>query len=402
MLFWTIVKISLLSLTTNKLRSFLAMLGIIIGVGSVIAMLAIGAGAQAQVMDRMTAMGTNLLIIRPGTRGHRGVASGSSQDLTVDEARSILNNVDGIESLAPVVQGSSQVKYLSNNARGSITGTSVSYFTIRNFTVEKGRGFTEAEEKMSARVAILGPAIAETLFEQEEPLGQDFKIGNMNFEVIGILKEKGDQGWYNPDEQIIVPYTTAMKRLFGLANLREIDVQVVDGLDVDVVLADITEELRRLHRIKPGAEDDFNVRNQAELLETATEMTQIFTVLLGGIAGISLLVGGIGIMNIMLVTVTERTREIGIRKAIGAKNRDILKQFLIEAVLMCGLGGVMGVVLGTAIAKGVEQASGFGTVVSPLSVVIALSFSAGIGIFFGYYPARKAALLNPIDALRYE
>jgi len=401
MLFWTIIKVALKSLLANKLRTFLAMLGIIIGVGAVISMLAMGAGAQKQVMERISAMGTNLLMIRPGQHGSHGVTSGSRQNLTVDDATAIMK-IKGVFQIAPVVQGNAQVKYYNQNTRIAVMGSSPTYFTARNFDIGRGRSFTEGEVDSMMRVAVLGPTTVENLFQDEDPLGQTIKVNGINFQVVGVTKSKGDQGWFNPDDQAIVPYTTAMKQLFGLNYLREIDIQAVDGANLTKVQEDITSLLRQRHRLQPEAQDDFNIRNQAEIVATATNVTQTFTFLLGGIASISLLVGGIGIMNIMLVTVTERTREIGIRKAIGAKNRDIMLQFLIEAIVLSALGGLIGIALGVGGASMIAKLSQFKTFVQLPSVLLALSFAAAVGIFFGYYPARRAALLDPIEALRYE
>jgi len=404
MLFWTIIKVALKSLFANKLRSFLAMLGIIIGVAAVISMLALGSGAQAQVMERFSAMGSNLLIVRPGQRrGHGGARVGTYQNLTLEDAAAIVAEVTSVKQLAPVVRGGAQFKYYNKNAQAMIIGSSITYFSIRNFEVERGRPFTEVEAERMAKVAVLGSATVENLFDKDsDPIGETIKIKGLNFRVIGVLKSKGDQGWYNPDDQAIIPYTTAMKQLLGTDRLREIDIQVVQGYNQTKAQEEVSAVLRRRHGIQPDAENDFSVFNQAELIETVTDVTKTFTILLGSIAGISMLVGGIGIMNIMLVTVTERTREIGIRKAIGAKDRDILSQFLIEAVLMSGLGGITGVIAGIGGAKFVENAMEFDTLVEPSSVILALSFSAAVGIFFGFYPARRAAKLDPIEALRYE
>jgi putative ABC transport system permease protein len=402
MLFWTIIKVALKSLVANKLRTLLAMLGIIIGVGAVISMLGMGAGAQKQVLERISQMGTNLLIIRPAQRGSMGVMSGTQQNLTVEDAEALLREIPSIRQVAPVVSGNAQVKYFNKNARVSTVGTSVTYFPVRNFEVEKGRSFTEGEVENMSRVAVIGPTTAETLFETDNPLGKIIKINNINFRVEGVLKSKGDQGWFNPDDQVLIPYTTAMKQLFGQDYLREIDVQAKTGADLTQVQEEVTAVLRRRHRILPGAPDDFSIRNQADIIDTASEVSKTFTVLLGSIASISLLVGGIGIMNIMLVTVTERTREIGVRKAIGAKDRDILRQFLLEAMLMTGLGGVLGVGVGIGAAKLIGALTQFSTEVNMSSIILALVFSAGVGIFFGYYPARRAAQLDPIEALRYE
>jgi putative ABC transport system permease protein len=402
MLFWTIVKVALKSLSANKLRSFLAMLGIIIGVGSVISMLALGTGAQKQVMERISLMGTNLLVVRPGQRGSRGAQTGTQRNLVPDDAMAILSEVSGVSQVAPVVSAAAQLKRFNKNARTIVIGSTLTYFPIRNFEIEHGRAFTESESETMARVAVIGPVTVENLFGAGEPVGQTIKINGINFRVIGILKSKGDQGWFNPDDQAIIPYTTAMKQLFGLDHLREIDIQVADGVDTGKVKEATSALLRRRHRLQADAADDFYIRSQAEMVEMASSVTRTFTILLGGIASISLLVGGIGIMNIMLVTVTERTREIGVRKAIGARDRDILRQFLLETLILSGLGGLFGVAFGACVAKVVSETTQFSTVVEASSILLALSFSAAVGIFFGYYPARRAAMLDPIEALRYE
>jgi len=402
MLFWTIVKVAVNCLTANKVRSLLSMLGIIIGVAAVISMLALGSGAQKQILDRVTAMGADLLIIRPGQSGRRGVMTGTAESLTLEDAEAVLQRVPQVEMLSPVVQGNSQFKYSNQNTRANVMGTGVTYLPIRNYSVEKGRMFTEGETDRMARVAVLGPTTVENLFGTEDPLHKDVRIDGVNFRVIGVLKAKGDQGWFNPDDQAIIPYTTAMKQLMGVDSLREIDVQMANSADFEKVQGEVEEVLRRQHRILPGEDDDFHVRNMAEMAETATSVSRTFTVLLGSVAAISLLVGGIGIMNIMLVTVTERTREIGVRKAIGAKDRDVLIQFLLEAVMMSGLGGLIGIALGIGGATAIARFSQFQTVVDLPSVLVAFVFAASVGIFFGFYPARRAAALNPIEALRYE
>ena len=403
MLLWMILKVALRSLAANKLRSILAMLGVIIGVGAVIAMLAIGAGARQQILSRLTALGTNLLTIRPGQRGFMGVMSGTQQNLTVDDALAIVREVEGVKQVAPAVGSSVQVKYMSRNTRTMVTGTTVTYLPMRSFEIDAGEAFTEAMVDGSARVAVLGPQTATDLFGVEDPVGKTIKIRGINFRVLGVLKPKGDQGWFNPDDQVIIPLTTAMKQLFGVDYVREINVQVNEDADISRVQNDILALLRRRHRIQEGMPDDVNIRNQAEMLAAFTESSRTFTVLLGSIAGISLLVGGIGIMNIMLVSVTERTREIGIRKAIGARDRDILRQFLIEALIMSGVGGLLGVALGVGGARVIGSLSNqFPTLVQVESVALALAFSAAVGVFFGYYPAWRAARLDPIEALRYE
>ena len=316
--------------------------------------------------------------------------------------KAILEKAPGVYQVAPVVRGSSQVKYFNKNIQISVIGSSMTYFPIRNYRIEKGRSFTETEVDRTARVAVIGSTTAKNLFGEKNPVGESIKIKGINFTVVGVTKEKGSRGWRNPDDQVTVPYTTAIKQLFGLDYIQEIDIQAADSAALEKVQEASGAILRRQHRLAERMPDDFHLHNQADIIETASEVTQTFTFLLGGIACISLLVGGIGIMNIMLVTVTERTREIGIRKAIGAKDRDILLQFLIEAIILSCFGGIIGVALGIGASRMIEEWTQFVTVAKLSSILLALSFSAAIGIFFGYYPARRAALLDPIEALRYE
>ncbi len=403
MYFWVLVKVALFSLLANKLRSFLAVLGVIIGVGAVIAMLGIAAGAKSQVLSTISAMGTNLLVVRPGQMGTGGVLTGTRQNLTVEDAKAILAEVPEVSRVSPAVQGRCQLKYMERNTGTTVQGVAVPYLPIRNFEVEKGRLFTDAEEDRQSHVVILGPVTAENLFgKEEDPIGATVKVNGVNFQVIGVTKAKGDQGWFNPDDSAVMPYTTAMKQVFGLTYIREIDVQCSQEKDLNLVQDKVLALIRQRHRVRPEMPDDVEIRNQADLINTASTVTRTFTVLLGAVASISLLVGGIGIMNIMLVTVTERTREIGVRKAIGAKDRDILRQFLFEAIFMSGIGGVIGVAAGVGAAKAVAAATSFTTVLQPQSMIMAMLFAVAVGVFFGYYPARRAALLNPIDALRYE
>jgi len=403
MYFWVLVKVALYSLVANKLRSFLAVLGVIIGVGAVIAMLGIAAGAKTQVLSTISAMGTNLLVVRPGQMGSGGVLTGTRQNLTVEDAQAILAEVPEVTRVSPAVQNRCQLKYMERNTGTMVQGVAVPYLPIRNFEVEKGRLFTDAEEDRQSHVIILGPVTVSNLFpKDEDPIGATVKVNGVNFQVIGVTKAKGDQGWFNPDDSAVIPYTTAMKQVFGLTYIREIDVQCRNEEDLVPAQDKITALLRQRHRVRPEMPDDVEIRNQADLINTASTVTRTFTILLGAVASISLLVGGIGIMNIMLVTVTERTREIGVRKAIGAKDRDILRQFLFEAIFMSGIGGVIGVAAGVGAAKAIAYATSFTTVLQPQSMLMAMLFSVGVGVFFGYYPARRAAQLNPIDALRYE
>jgi len=402
MLFWIIVRTALKSLLANKLRSFLAMLGIIIGVGAVISMLALGAGAQQQVIEQFSAMGSNLLIIKPGQNGSGGVKSGVWASLKLEDATAILKELPAVTAVAPVVSGGVQLKYMEQNTRTNAVGCAITWPRMRNFDLADGRIFTDDETDRSARVAVIGPLAAENIFGESSPLNQVVKLNGINFTVVGIFKPKGDQGWFNPDDQIVVPYTTAMHQLFGLTYVREIDIQSAENTDLSQLQADVTQMLRRRHRIQEGATEDFTIRNQADLLEARLAASRVFEVLLGSVAGISLVVGGIGIMNIMLVTVTERTREIGVRKAVGARNRDILRQFLIESTLMSGVGGALGAGAGVAAARIIGNCTSFVVLVRPQSAVIAISVSAAVGIFFGLYPAYRASLLDPIEALRYE
>lgn len=402
MLFWTTFKVALRSLKVNKLRTLLSMLGIVIGVAAVIAMLAVGAGAQKSVLDDVTSLGANLMMVMPGLGMRGGVRGGAEQTLTLDDAETILRDIEAVHMVSPVVQGNAQFKYYGENTESSIMGVSTTYFAIRDLTIEKGRSFTSSEVNRRAKVVILGSETVETLFGDNEPIGEDITIGGVTFEVVGTLKEKGSFGPFSFDDVAIVPYTTAMTRLLGVNYLGEIDLQIDGKADQAVVQGELETLLRKRHGIRPGQDDDFHVRNMAEMVEMVTSVTQTFSLLLGSVAAISLVVGGIGIMNIMLVTVTERTREIGIRKAIGAKDRDILVQFLIESVLLSGVGGLIGVGTGLGVAQSVNALSTFTTVVQPASVFLALFFAAGIGVFFGFYPARRAALLDPVEALSYE
>ncbi|MDR3210505.1 MAG: ABC transporter permease [Planctomycetota bacterium] len=403
-----LAKVGLNSLLANKLRSFLAVLGIIIGVGAVISMLALGAGTRESILSRVSSLGTNLLIIRPGQAGRRGVMSGPAQTLTLEDAKAIVESVDSVLWVAPVVAGTGQLKYFNKNVSVSLSGVTASYFQVRGFEVDRGRSFTGLETDQGGRVVVLGSTTAQNLFGDTYPIGETIKVRGVNHQVIGVLKSRGDQGWYNPDDQALIPLPTAMKQVMGTERLREIDLVGVEGSENKPIIKEVSQLLRRRHHLVGSAEDDFNVQDQAEVVEMASSFSSTLTILLGSLAGISLLVGGIGIMNIMLVTVAERTREIGLRKAIGAKERDILGQFLFESVLVSGAGGILGVLFGVGLAVLIPHAarilSGaeFSTLVEIDSIILALVVSAGVGIFFGYYPARRAAKLDPVEALRHE
>ena len=398
-----ISKVALTALNRNKMRSFLTALGIIIGVGAVIAMVSIGQGAKADVERRFEEMGTNLLTIRPGSsdfRGRRG-GGGSVQTLTEADAEAILESCDAVEFMSPSVNTRSQVIYQSKNWNTSIYGTGHNYPEVRKWEISDGQYFTDSQVRGGQKVCILGAEVNQNLFEGNPAIGQVIRINRIPFRVIGVMAAKGESGFWNQDDVIFIPYTTAKMRLLGIQHIQSIDVSAYTGR-TEEAQTQIEELLRIRHKIAPGAEDDFNVRDMTDIAESAAESTQILTLLLGGIASISLLVGGIGIMNIMLVSVTERIREIGIRMSVGARERDILRQFLTEAIVLSMLGGILGIALGIGSSRLIDHFSQMTTVVSVGAIVLAFLFAGSVGVFFGYYPARKASKLDPIDALRYE
>jgi len=400
------IKIALKALGRNKMRSFLTALGIIIGVGAVIAMVSIGQGAKAEVEKRFTQMGTNLLFVRPGSssfRGRHGGSSSSNQNLTEADAEAILENCDAVNYISPNVNSRAQIIYQNKNWNTSIYGTGHNYPLIRNWEIEEGEFFTEQLVRSAQKVCVLGSEVNQNLFEGANPLGQIIRMNKIPFRVIGTMESKGESGgWFNRDDVIFIPYTTAQMRLLGIDHIQSVDVSAISMARSAEAMAQIEELLRIRHKIAPGAEDDFNVRNMADIAEGASEATQILTILLGGIASISLLVGGIGIMNIMLVSVTERIREIGIRMSMGAREKDILYQFLTEAIVLSTLGGLLGITLGVGSSQLISHFADMTTMVSFGSIALAFIFAASVGIFFGFYPAWKASKLDPIDALRYE
>jgi len=404
MLIWDLFKMALRSLIANKLRTFLTTLGIIIGVASVISMIAIGEGAKKQTLSTISKFGTNIISVKPGRKKKRHVSSDRVVTLTLKDARAIESGVPLITGVAAQVYKSGQLKYANKNTNTTIKGTGKDYGRLANFTIDRGRYFNADEIRTFRQVVVLGATVIKNLFAEtdENPVGKTVKIDGKNYLVIGIMEAKGALSWYDPDDQVFIPVTTAQKRLFGMDHVQSIDVQAANIEDLEVIKEDIDRLLRLRHNIREGQDSDFHVQNSAQWLNSWGDAAKTFTYLLGGVAAISLMVGGIGIMNIMLVSVTERTREIGIRKAIGAKKREILEQFLIESVLMSFLGGGIGILLGLVIAKTVSKMGGWDTVVSLESILLAFGFSVGIGIFFGFYPANKAANMNPIDALRYE
>ncbi len=399
--------LALHALGQNKLRSTLTALGIIIGVGSLIALLAIGHGARAQVATRVASLGENLIQVTAGSLGRSAVklGLGTSLGLSVADAEAIRNEIPAVAAVSPEVKVKSQVVSGNRNWSPDIYGDSTDYFAIRRWAPSAGQIFTEQDERASAKVAVIGQQVVEELFaEDEDPVGQILRIRNVPFTVIGVLAPKGaSASGSDQDDSIIVPYTTAMKQLVKKeTGLRRIYIQAASLEAVPIVEEKIVRLLRQRHGLEDDGEDDFKVRSQLEIAQSATATARTMTLLLSLIASVSLIVGGIGIMNIMLVSVTERTREIGVRLALGAHRRDILRQFLIEAVLLSALGGFIGVATGAGGAKLLTALAEWPTLISPDAVLVAFVFSALVGIFFGFYPARKASRLDPIEALRYE
>jgi putative ABC transport system permease protein len=402
------IKISFRALWVNKMRSALTMLGIIIGVGAVIAMIAVGTGASQQISAQIASMGSNLLIILPGSTSAGGVrmGAGSQPTLSMGDAEAILRECPAVAEVGPVLGGVAQVVVGHLNWSTGVTGTTPGMLTVRDWPLASGRPFIDQDVKSATKVALLGQTVVDNLFGDQSPLGQTIRIKNVPFTVIGVLSVKGQsaQG-QDQDDVIYIPVTTAQKKLFGTqfpGMVRIIMVKAKSAEDLSAGERQINELLKQRHHIGPKQDNDFTVRNLTQIMQAAEQSTQVMTLLLGAIASVSLLVGGIGIMNIMLVSVTERTREIGIRMAIGAKTWDIRLQFIIEALTLSLIGGVMGIITGVSTAVILSSVSGWPTVVSVLSILLAFSFSGFIGIFFGFYPAYKASLLNPIDALRYE
>ena len=402
MLILDLFKMALRSLIANTMRTFLTALGMIIGVASVISMISIGEGARQQTLSTIEKFGTNIITIKPGRKKNRHVSSDTVKTLMLSDAEAIEKNIPLITGVAAQVYRSAQLKYGSKNTNTTVRGTGEQYLKLSNFTIERGRYFSKEEVRSIRKVAVIGSTVLKNLFGDRNPIGKEIKVNGNNYLIIGSTKPKGALSWFDPDDQIFIPVTTAQKRLFGLHHIQSIDVQAKKMEELEAIKKDIDLLLRLRHGIHEGEDSDFHVQNSSQWLNSWGDAAKTFTYLLGGIAGISLLVGGIGIMNIMLVSITERTKEIGIRMAIGAKKREIMEQFLIESVLISFIGGGLGILLGVIISQTVSKIGGWDTIVSTQSIILAFGFSVGIGIFFGFYPARKAANLNPIDALRYE
>jgi putative ABC transport system permease protein len=404
------IRIALRALRVNKLRSTLTMLGIIIGVAAVITMIAIGAGAQARVEEQIKALGSNLIMLLPGsvTAGGVRMGSGSRNTLTEDDAFAIQREIADVQASAPQLRGTGQVVAGNNNWSTVFYGVTPEYFEARNWVIATGKGFEPADLSGAAKVALLGETVTRNLFGDGDPIGQVIRIRKVPFTVIGTLQRKGQSLMgQDQDDVILMPISTARNRVLGGGVARQrivgaIFLKVREGADTKDVEGDIRSLLRQRHRLQPGADDDFTLRNLSEVLAAREESSRIMTLLLAAVASVSLLVGGIGIMNIMLVSVTERTREIGLRMAVGARARDILAQFLVEAVTLALIGGLLGIALGLGGSYLIAHLADWRVELRPDSVLLAVSFAAAVGVFFGFYPARKASRLLPIEALRYE
>jgi ABC-type antimicrobial peptide transport system permease subunit len=398
------------ALTTNLMRSILTMLGIIIGVAAVITMIAVGSGAQQRVEEQIKGLGSNIMLVLPGAQATAGVRLGAQtgQTLTEEDAKAIALDVPEVQAAAPTLRTSAQVVAGNSNWNSSVLGTTPEYFEVREWPLAEGRGFEAAELAGSGKVAILGQTVVDQLFNGGDPIDQTIRIKKVPLTVIGVLSRKGQNSiGQDQDDTIVVPLSTFRNRIQGMSGgklkrVGPINVKVREGQSMKAAEDNIRELLRQRHRLQPAQDDDFSVRNLTEMLQAQEESSRVMTLLLAAVAGVSLLVGGIGIMNIMLVSVTERTREIGLRMAVGARGRDILGQFLIEAVTLSLLGGAIGVLLGAAATLALAQLAGWQVALSVQSVALAVGFSAAVGVFFGYYPARRAAALLPIQALRYE
>jgi putative ABC transport system permease protein len=398
-------KLAWRALRRNPMRSALTALGIVVGVAAVIAMVAVGNGAKAQVEAQIASLGRNVIQIFSGSTTSSGIRTGwgGAGTLTVEDVEAIAREIPGVAGTSPEVRSVTQVVAENQNWATQVLGVSPEYFAIRQWALVEGDSFTERDVRAAAKVAVIGRTTAQQLFAGASPIGRIVRIKNVPFVVVGLLAPRGfSMHGTDQDDVLVLPYSSAMKRVLGVTTVRSITVQAATASLLDSVSEQITSLLRQRHRIGPGRDDDFTVRTQEDIAEAATETSRVMTTLLGAIAGVSLIVGGIGIMNIMLVSVTERTREIGIRMAVGARARDILTQFLLEAIALSMVGGAIGIALGIATAKVLSAVAEWPTVISAGPILVAFLFSAAVGIFFGFYPARKASRLDPITALRYE
>jgi putative ABC transport system permease protein len=402
-----VIRIALIAIRRNAVRSGLTMLGVIIGVASVIAMIALGSGARASIDQQIQSQGTNVIYVSSGSFGRgpgtaRGGA-GSITTLTLEDAQTIGREVPSVARLSPMVRSRAQVVAGNQNWNTSIEGGNEDYLAIRNWPIVSGENFTARDVLVAEKVALLGQTVANTLFPDQDPVGQIIRVKSLPFRVVGVLSPKGQGQWgQDQDDVLIAPYTTVQKKLAGITYIQQIALSATSSDIVEKAATDITRLLRQRHRIQDPADDDFTVRTVEEMAATRVEMAQTMTMLLMSVASVSLLVGGIGIMNIMLVSVTERTREIGLRMAVGARTRDILRQFLAEAISLSVAGGAVGVLLGLTVSRLLTTGLGWPTMITPSSIVVAFAFAGAVGVFFGFYPARKAAELDPIEALRYE
>lgn len=400
-----LLKAALKSIQKNKMRSILTALGIIIGVAAVIVMVAIGKGASARIQAQISSLGTDLLMIRPSysNRGGVNMGAGSFNRLTFDDVDKIREQATLVKAISPMVRSGGQVIGGGKNWNTSVNGVTPEYLYIRNYELESGEMFTDRDERSSKKVAVLGKTVADELFSDQDPVGEKIRINNTPFTVIGVLKEKGQSGMGgDQDDVILAPATTVLYRLKGGQYIDMIYVSAISKDQMYAAQQELTTILQAAHRLQTGEDDDFQIRNQADIIDMASSTTKTLTILLGSIAAVSLIVGGIGIMNIMLVSVTERTREIGIRLAVGARSSDILTQFLSESIVLSLIGGIIGTLLAFLVTYVMRKFTSFTPQINPATVFLAFSFSAIVGVFFGFYPARKAAMLNPIEALRYE
>jgi putative ABC transport system permease protein len=396
---------ALAALRANKGRSILTTLGIIIGVAAVIAIVALGEGASASVSSQLAGLGTNLLTITPGSTrsGGASAGAGSSVTLTSADADAITQNIQGLSGVSPVVSGNAQIIYGNQNWSTRVQGVTSAYLTINDWKIAQGSAFTDQDNTNANNVAVLGQTVVTNLFPNgQSPIGQLVRIRNVPFTVVGVLASKGSNGFQDQDDTIMIPFRTGQVRLFGSSNINQIVVQVADSAQIDSVNSQMESLLRSRHKLQTSQADDFSIRNNSDIISRVSSVSDTLTMLLGGVAAVSLVVGGIGIMNIMLVSVTERTREIGIRLAIGAQPRDVLFQFLVEAVVLSILGGIIGILIGSGVALALPIVAGWTTVLPWNAIALSFGVSAAIGMFFGIYPARKASQLDPIVALRYE